>query len=240
MWRDMKLVAMKEFWQSLTNREITIGMAILPFYLGIIMPLSFGSIPIPGFIETTLPLILILLLSFMGSMGSSIFVVYAFAGEREANTLPTLLSTRLSDSALVFGKMLFSFVTAFILNIFTLITFMTTLSIRLGSISKAVSPILNPTFAIGVFFIPLLFALFSIAVGMLISTKILNTKAASGVSVLPEIPIIGAFGFLLIANPFRLSQMQNILVICAILVAFTSLFMVITLGLFKRERMIAR
>ncbi len=240
MWRDMKLVAMKEFWQSLTNKEIAIGMAILPFYLGIIMPLSFSSIPIPGFIEGTLPLILILLLSFMGSMGSSIFVVYAFAGEREANTLPTLLSTRLSDSALVFGKMLFSFVTAMILNALTFITFMTTLSISLGSITKAISPVLNPTFAVGVVFVPMLFSLFSIAVGMLISTKILNTKAASGVSVLPEIPIIGAFGFLLIANPFRLSTLQNILVVCAILVALTSVFMVITLGLFKRERMIIR
>lgn len=236
----MKLVAMKEFWQSLTNKEIAIGMAILPFYLGIIMPLSFSSIPIPGFIEGTLPLILILLLSFMGSMGSSIFVVYAFAGEREANTLPTLLSTRLSDSALVFGKMLFSFVTAMILNALTFITFTTTLSIRLGSVAKAVNPILNPTFAVGIILVPLLFAAFSIAVGMLISTKILSTKAASGVSVLPEIPIIGAFGFMLIANPFRLTTLQNILVVCAILVALTSVFMVITLGMFKRERMIIR
>ncbi len=97
MWRDIRLVAWKERLQTMANKEIMIGVVILPVIYGIMFPLTAPMLSPDK--NPALPLLLML----VAALISSIETVYAFAGEKETNTLPTLLTTRLSDSALVLG-----------------------------------------------------------------------------------------------------------------------------------------
>jgi len=103
MVSDSILVVRKE-WKELFQhrrgmRSGFLNLAILLFILGVFMPLQSGadglSNPLVALAWTWMPISL--------TMG---IVADAFAGERERHTLETLLSSRLSDHAIVIGKQL--------------------------------------------------------------------------------------------------------------------------------------
>ncbi|NTU60756.1 MAG: hypothetical protein HGA95_00245 [Caldiserica bacterium] len=242
MWPDIKLMLWKEWKQAITNKEL-IPMLILPAYMGIILPIAFLSAsktPIPIDFNWLFNCILTLMLSFVGSLSSSVFVAYSFAGERENNTLPTLLSTRLSDLVLVGGKIIFAFSVSLVMNFLTLIFFLGSTIIISGDAGKVVKIFSSPTSILSPLLVPLFFSLLSISVGMLISTKIINAKTASGVAFLPEVPVIALVGWLLLGNPFNVTNFANLIIISFFLICLSALFISLTVGLFSRERMIAR
>lgn len=242
MWPDLKLMLKKEWKQAVTNKEL-IPVLILPAYMGIILPIAFlstSNTPIPIDFNWLFNCILTLMLSFIGSLSSSVFVAYSFAGERENNTLPTLLSTRLSDFALVGGKILFAFSVALAMNFLTLVFFLGSTIIMSGSLDKVIKMFSGTTAILSPLIIPLLFALLSISIGMLISTKIINAKTASGVAFLPEVPVIALVGFLLLGNPLNLTNFANLVIISILLICLSAFFISLTVGLFNRERMIVR
>jgi ABC-type transport system involved in multi-copper enzyme maturation permease subunit len=242
MWRDLKLMLWKEWKQAISNKQL-VPMVILPLYMGIILPIVFTSADVAkDFVnlDSLLVIIMTLMLSFIGSISSSVFVAYSFAGEREANTLPTLLTTRLSDTVLVLGKAFFAFLISLSMNILTVICFLVVMLFRYGSITKAVAPFASLTGILNPLIIPLLFSMLSISIGMLISTKIIDAKTASGVAFLPEVPVIALVGFMLLGNPFHLSAPMNFIIISLFLAALSGVFIAVTIGFFSRERMIAR
>lgn len=242
MTNDIKLMMWKEWRQSLANKEL-IPMLILPAYLGIVLPIAFLSAskaPIPIDFGLLFNHILTLLLSFVGSLSASVFVAYSFAGERENNTLPTLLSTRLSDLVLVGGKIVFALSVSLLMTAFTMLFFLGTIIIMKGSMDQVGKMFSNPAMIISPIFIPLFFSLLSISIGMLISTKIINAKTASGVAFLPEVPIIALVGWLLIGNPLNLAPFANLIIVAVILILVSVVFISLTVGMFSRERMIAR
>jgi ABC-2 type transport system permease protein len=103
MVSDILLIVRKEWKELFQHRKGLRGgflnLAILLFILGVFMPLQSGidwlSNPLVPLAWTWLPISM--------TMG---IVADAFAGERERNTLETLLSSRLSDRAIVIGKQL--------------------------------------------------------------------------------------------------------------------------------------
>ena len=100
---DILLIVRKEWKELFQRRGRKLGgllnLAILLFLLGVFMPLQSGidwlTNPLVPLAWTWLPISL--------TMG---IVADAFAGERERHTLETLLSSRLSDRAIVIGKQL--------------------------------------------------------------------------------------------------------------------------------------
>lgn len=242
MINDIKLMMWKEWRQSLANKEL-IPMLILPAYLGIVLPIAFLSAsktPIPIDIGLLFNHILTLLLSFVGSLSASVFVAYSFAGERENNTLPTLLSTRLNDLVLVGGKIVFALSVSLIMSLFTMLFFLGTITIMEGSSTHISKMFSSPEMILSPILIPLFFSLLSISIGMLISTKIINAKTASGIAFLPEMPVIALVGWLLLGNPLNLTAFANLLIITIFLILVSVVFISLTVGLFSRERMIAR
>jgi len=93
MWKEFKeLIAMKGTMKGGVYR------LIIPFgLLGVYLPIVFGR----SFIDT--PFILLLYIWFPMLMGIAI-VLDSIAGERERHTLETLLASRLSDRAILYGK----------------------------------------------------------------------------------------------------------------------------------------
>jgi ABC-2 type transport system permease protein len=96
-WKELKEIFVQRgsLRSGLTNLLIVIGI------IGILFPIQFGrewiTHPIGLISGAWLPLFM--------SMG---LIADAFAGERERHTLETLLASRLSDQAILFGKMLSS------------------------------------------------------------------------------------------------------------------------------------
>jgi ABC-2 type transport system permease protein len=80
---------------GITNVLLVVGIS------GILFPLQFGR----EWITNPIGLVSVVWLPLFMSMG---LVADAFAGERERHTLETLLASRLSDQAILFGKMLAS------------------------------------------------------------------------------------------------------------------------------------
>jgi ABC-2 type transport system permease protein len=103
MMRDIFTVAWKEWLefrdQLLRLRRGGLSALIVVLMLGIITPLQMG----PLWMSSPLMLAYWPLLS---SGMVSTLIADAFAGERERHTLETLLSTRLSDTSILLGKVL--------------------------------------------------------------------------------------------------------------------------------------
>lgn len=78
---------------GLTNILIVLGI------IGILFPMQYGR----AWVQSPMGLIMTAWLPIFMSMG---LIADAFAGERERNTLETLLASRLSDQAILYGKML--------------------------------------------------------------------------------------------------------------------------------------
>lgn len=93
MWREWKelLAAQGSLRGSLLFLFVVLGV------FGVVFPLQEG----PGWFTSPLPLVNAAWLPFFFING---MVIDSFAGERERKTLETLLASRLSDRAILFGK----------------------------------------------------------------------------------------------------------------------------------------
>ena len=82
------------------SKSRTLITLITPLFVAVLLPWQIGASWIDGYI----PLFLAFLVP---TMIAGLTVPDSFAGEKERNTLPTLLASRLPDRAILFGKMLF-------------------------------------------------------------------------------------------------------------------------------------
>jgi ABC-2 type transport system permease protein len=111
IWKEWK----EFFFQRGTSRKWTLLNLMLPiFVLGFIIPLRVGApyVQNPGWlvIPGLVPLLFVLTL-----------VADSFAGERERHTLETLLASRLSDQAILLGKIAAAVLYAFGVLVLTLL-----------------------------------------------------------------------------------------------------------------------
>jgi ABC-2 type transport system permease protein len=101
MIADISIIVWKEWKEVLLQRGSTrggiFGMVIILGLLGILMPLQTGS-------EWLNNPLLLLVWSWLPIFLTINIVADAFAGERERHTLETLLASRLSDRAILLGK----------------------------------------------------------------------------------------------------------------------------------------
>jgi len=99
--RDIRTVMWKErkglLWSQGTRWRIALPL-LSPLFIAIYLPWQAGSDWLEGYVSLLLCVAIPLL--FVG-----ISIPESFAGERERHTLPTLLASRLPDSAILLGKM---------------------------------------------------------------------------------------------------------------------------------------
>ena len=121
---------------------------------------------------------------------SGIITSDSFAGERERNTLETLLVTPIRDWELLLGKILTPFVPALLV---TWISF--------GLLTKGIANLINPHFLSPVFpdtiwivsvaLVVPLFLAGSVLAEILISARVSSVKAASALNMLLSFPVLG-------------------------------------------------
>jgi len=121
---------------------------------------------------------------------SGIITSDSFAGERERNTLETLLVTPIRDWELLLGKILTPFVPALLV---TWISF--------GLLTKGIANLINPHFLSPVFpdtiwivsvaLVVPLFLAGTVLAEILISARVASVKAASALNMLLSFPVLG-------------------------------------------------
>ena len=103
MMTDIFTVAWKELREMLIQGDprgrSKLSLLIVVAVFGVLIPLQNG----PAWVDSPLSIIVWGWMPFLWVSG---IVADSFAGERERHTLESLLATRLSDRAILFGKLL--------------------------------------------------------------------------------------------------------------------------------------
>jgi len=168
-------------------------------------------------------------------MASSVIASDSFAGEKERKTIEALLATPLTDGALLFGKMLASFVPAMAVTILSFLAY--TVVVDLGTYSSFGS-LLLPTLEwfLLIFLLTPALSLAAIGLTVLISSRVKGFKEAQQISVVLVIPIIGLFigqgTGVLILGPLVILVLTVILAVLDLIIFRFSVLM------FKREKVL--
>lgn len=130
MIADVITVAMKELRELFTfgdsRGRSKFSLLILILIFGIVIPLQNGR-------EWATSPMSIMVWGWMPFLWVSGVVADLFAGERERHTLESLLATRLSDQAILFGKLLAALTYGFMLTWVIMIASLITVNIGFGS-----------------------------------------------------------------------------------------------------------
>lgn len=194
MIQDVRTVLWKEarsLFRQPGSKVRTVLTVVVPVgFFGVVAPLQEGAGyaagAMPWFVAVILPLLSV-----------SLVAPDSFAGERERGTLRTLLSSRLPDGAILYGKLLFSIFVAMVM-------FLATLSVALITVNLATSgqgPILIGLGRLAAMLgTALLLACLASALAVLVSLRAATVQQAQQtlVAVLFLVPtVLGPVAFLL-------------------------------------------
>ena len=205
---DIWLIAKKEYREVVLRQggakanALNFGLIIAVF--GVFMPLQAGiwwvEKPWMLLVWSWLPLFLV-----------SALVADSFAGERERHTLETLLTTALSDRAILFGKIAAAVMYGYGILLLVMVVSLVTVNVVHGAPRRLL--MFKPEVTFGVIVIGLLGTLLIAAIGVMISLRA-ETVRQAGQTLSLGILALMFFPGLLIAWVYgMLSQGQQILVI---------------------------
>ena len=171
MLTDIRTVFRKEFKELIvatSDRAGIIRLLIWVVFFGGLFPAQSGR----AWLYTLLP---VLFWSWMSLFYVSSLAVSAFAGERERHTLETLLATRLSDRAILFGKMFAAILYALGLLLASIALSVVTVNIVYRPERFTMYP---PLVLIIVVAVSALGALLATGIGVLVSLRASTTRQA--------------------------------------------------------------
>ncbi len=190
---DIALVAGKEVREVVLraggSKATIFNLALILGVFGILMPLQAGpewvTRPWLLFAWTWLPLFLV-----------SALVADSFAGERERHTLETLLTTALSDTAILFGKIIAAVAYGYGMLVAVMVTSLLTVNV-IHAASEGRLLLFSPWVTASVLVIGLLVTLFVAALGVMISINAKTVRQAGQTLSLGILAVIWIPGVLL-------------------------------------------
>ncbi|MGE5548885.1 MAG: ABC-2 type transporter [Bacillota bacterium] len=173
MIEDIRTMAWKEF-RELAAMQGSLKGGIIRYgitfgILGIYLPLNFGR----SFVE--MPYFLFIYVWAMMFMGIGI-VLDSFAGERERHTLETLLASRLSDRAILYGKISAAVIYGFAMTLALIALGLATVNVAFWNGQISLFPPEFFAFALGA---ALLTNVFFTALGVLVSLRAPTVRQGS-------------------------------------------------------------
>ena len=216
-------------------------MLLIPALIAVILPLKIGE----GFAGSPLVLILPFIVPVRIIAAT---IPDSFAGERERHTLETLLASRLSDRAILFGKIATPVVFAWIVLAGAHTLALTVFNVAHWNGSLQVHP---PTILLGVVGFGLLLPLVVAGLGVIISLRAATLQGAAqllGTILMPMIvlPLVGAVvvigGRDQIETVIEALETANwtavLAVVLAVLLVVAVLFLTTAMARFQRTRLI--
>ena len=229
-------VVRKEVQQFRRNRFVIVTMAVLPFVFLITPLITMFRIPdsASGPQVRAAVGVLSLLMLIVPIVIPPVIASYSVVGEREQGTLEPVLTTPVRASELLLGKAIAAFVPS--VGIAYAIYFIAAISFRFGAAHVVSSVVWHaPQLIAQILFTPLL-ALWSIWVGIAVSTRANDVRVAQQLATLAGLPLLGFTSLI----SFQLIKPSVPLVIglaLALLVVDLAAWRVVS-RLFDRERLI--
>ncbi|MDA3935960.1 MAG: ABC transporter permease subunit [Actinomycetota bacterium] len=248
MISDIWLVVVKEYREVLLRqggrRANIFNMVLIFAVFGVFMPLQTGEWwvqqPWTPIFWAWLPLFLV-----------SALVADSFAGERERHTLETLLTTRLSDKAILFGKIAAAVIYGYGILLAVMVVSLVTINIAFATPHRLLFYRADVTLAVIVFGFLITFMV--TVIGVMISLKATTVRQAGqalslGILALLFFPGL-IFGYLYRVLPGDvqtqlldfIEHLEPGVVLLTVALVFTALdaiFLAVAMKRFKRSRLI--
>lgn len=171
-------------------------------------------------------------------MASSVIGSDSFAGERERKTIEALLATPISDSELLLGKILVSFIPAMIVTLVSFAVYTTIVDIVTFGMFNGMLLLPNVNFLIMILGVAPTLALCSIGLTVIISAKVKGFKEAQQISVLLLLPVLGLvfaqISGLLVLGPAVLAALIGVLALVDVAVFYFGV------KIFRREEILSK
>ncbi len=171
-------------------------------------------------------------------MASSVLGSDSFAGERERKTIEALLATPISDSELLMGKILVSFIPAMIVTVASFAIYATVVDIITFGMFNGMLLLPNASFLVMIFGVAPTLALCSIGLTVIISAKVKGFKEAQQISVVLLLPVLGLvfaqISGVLILGPIVLAVVIGLLAIVDVIVFYVGV------KIFQREEILSK
>ena len=243
MIADVWTVMWKEWKELLVRRgSLRGGMLSLLIFVGvfgILMPLQMGR----DWVESPMTLVYWVWVPLFMVTG---VIADSFAGERERRTLETLLASRLSDRAILFGKVGAAVSYGWGLTLISLLLGLVTVNLAQGHGELLLYPLL---IGLGIVVLSLLGAGLAAGAGVLVSLRASTVRQAQqtlsiAIMLLLFVPIFGAQA-LLVEWRARLARMlmaadvtKIVLIVVAVLAVLDIGLLMAAMARFQRERLI--
>ena len=171
----------------------------------------------------------------------------AFAGERERHTLETLLASRLSDHAILAGKMATMVSYGWMLTLVTMLVSLVTVNVAHGGDGGLL--LYPPTIGLGIVVSGLLTSWLAAGVGVLVSLRASSVRQAQQtISIVRMVLVLGpAFGAqalpvelkaYIVQTLLGMDLMMNALVVALVIVLIDACLLVAAMLRFRRPRLI--
>jgi ABC-2 type transport system permease protein len=233
---DLWTMVWKEWKDLLGSGERTdwLRPILIVAVMGIILPLSFrlrwiDLDPAPILITLYVPSLLI-----------TTFIGDAVAGERERHTLETLLASRISDRAILLGKVLVTVAFGWGLAVFSLLLGAVVVNLARGQGPWVFyAPI---SLFLVLLVLSLLTTLLAASGGVLISLKSATVRQAAQTMVLGELllglAVFGVVRLLPASLTASLTGSQTVLILMGVLAVLDAILLAAALASFRRSRLI--
>jgi ABC-2 type transport system permease protein len=243
MLEDILTIVRKEFKEILQGSARSRSSG----WLRTLVPIALAGVALParsaGYLTSVSP---VLGLAWILPMVSIALTVDAFAGERERRTLETLLASRLSDEAILLGKLFASVLYAWGLMVASLILAVITVNLTHPNGTFQMFPVAYGVALVG---LGLLMAMIVCSAGVLVSLRASTVRQASQTLAFGMMATYFAaiFGFQALSRPHRLmiveimtggQRMRAGMFVLALLVMVSLTLLAFAKARFKRARLI--
>ncbi len=228
MWKEAKDLLFQGGWRAWIRPVLLVGV------LGIYLPLQFGL----GWLELSpLEMCVVLWIPFFVIIS---FIGDAIAGERERHTLETLLASRISDRAILLGKVIVTVGYAWGMALVGLLLGLVLVNLFSGQGSLAFYHPLDVF--LEALALSLLTSVLGASAGVLISLRSATVRQAQQILSIGTLVLVFGGVFALRALPanfvLSLSYSQFLLLVIAVIAALDAILLVLSLLSFQRSRLI--
>ena len=162
---------------------------------------------------------------------------YSIVGEKQQKSLEPLLATPISVGELLLGKSLAAAIPAIGATWFSFLIFVVATRLIVTS-EQVFSTVVHPMWLVAIFVVSPFLTIMSVNVGMIISSRVSDPRAAEQLGMLVMMPILALF-FLQIAGLIFIS-MTTMLLGIVIAVAVDAVTLYLAVQIFQRETILTR
>ena len=216
------------------SKTRTIMTLVSPLFIAIYLPWELGA-------DWTVKYMSLIMAFLVPTMIAGLTVPDSFAGEKERNTLPTLLTSRLPDRAILFGKMLFGIIMGWTAGLFMLV-----ISLIVANISYGEGFLFYSPSVLGAYLgFSLIMATLTTGAGVLISMRAETAQEASQLlisSLLMPPMLLGVVGTMFLTRSdnalANLDFTLILLIAAAVLLVATVVLVLAAMRRFQRSKLV--